>query len=51
MKKEKAIFVIEGMTCINCQNRIERTLKKPSEYQRLVFHTAKGALKSSLTPK
>ncbi len=42
MKKEKAILVIEGMTCINCQNRIERTLKNTVGISKACVSYSKG---------
>lgn len=42
MKKEKAIFVIDGMTCINCQNRIERTLKNTVGISKACVSYSKG---------
>lgn len=45
MGMERKVLIIDGMTCINCQNKIEQELKNTAGISKVRFPIAKYRLK------
>lgn len=51
MEMKRKILTIEGMTCINCQNRIEQTLKKTAGISNVHVSYSKGQAEIEFNPE